>query len=107
MKKSYQDEINSNFLEISFGGIAERLLSGPGVTHIDRRVIDDEAYDTSNGEYGAADCYGVSSEPKTGPCACFFIAYDGRLWERENLMQAGLLLLAIQEDFEVKQICAA
>jgi hypothetical protein len=107
MKKSYQDEIDRNGIVISYGGIAELLLSGPGITHIESRVIDEESEAAELG-FGIADTYGVKSgNLSNGTFDCFFVTLNSRLWERENIMEVGILLRALEQEHADKALKAA
>jgi hypothetical protein len=55
---------------------------------------------------GSIKTYGVRTGSGTkGTFDCFFVTYNGRLWERENIREVGQLVSAIEEEFEVLHIC--
>jgi hypothetical protein len=105
MKRSYQDEVRRNVITISYGGVSEKLFFGPGVVHLDTRVLDDSAFETDD-TYGVVKTYGVKTGSQSNStCSCFFVTFNGRLWERANIMEVGQLVNAIEEEYEVLQIC--
>jgi hypothetical protein len=102
MKQIHHEEIAKNRLRLSDSKIKD-LLSRPGVTPLDRNIVDGQAHDIDN-ERGAADTFGYHFNDQTkGVFDGFYVKYNGSLYQRGTLIEVGWLLDAFEHEEDERQ----